>query len=179
MVLSPMRVAVLAGLCLVADACAQTTNSQPSEYQVKAAYLLNFARFVEWPPSAFAAAEAPLTICILGEDPFQTTLDRLIADETVDGHRLAVRRLQREPVTAGCHVLYVAASESDQAKLLRGMEREVLTVGEGDSFLRAGGMLAFVMEGRRIRFSINLAAANRSDVKLSSKLLNVAKSVVK
>ncbi|MEO8370306.1 MAG: YfiR family protein [Candidatus Solibacter sp.] len=177
--LSPTRVAVLLGLCLAAEACAQETNAPPSEYQVKAAYLLNFTRFVAWPATAFADPDVPLTICILGEDPFGATLDRVVEGETVDGHRLAVQRLQRTPASKSCHVLYVAAGEREQAKLLRGLDHETLTVGEGEGFLRAGGVLAFVLEDRRVRFSINLAAANRSDVKLSSKLLNVARSVLK
>jgi len=102
-----------------------------------------------------------------------------VEGETADGHRLIVQRLRHAPTPKSCHLLYVAATESDQPKLLRSLEPEVLTVGEGDAFLRTGGVLAFVMEGHRVRFSVNLAAANRSALKLSSKLMNVARSVLK
>lgn len=174
-----IRAAVLLGLYLAALACAQRMDAQPSEYEVKAAYLLNFARFVEWPQTAFATAESPLTICILGDDPFGPTLDRVLENETVDGHRLIVQRLRKSPAPKACQVLYLAPTESEPAKILRALDREVLTVGESDSFLNAGGMLAFVMEGHRVRFSVNLPAANRAEVKLSSKLLNVARTVLK
>jgi len=171
--------AVLVRLYLPAAACAQGSDAQPSEFQVKAAYLLNFARFVEWPATAFPSPDAPLTICILGDDPFGSTLDRLLEGESVDGHRLAIQKLRRAPAPKTCQVLYVAANEGEPAKLLRSLDREILTVGEGENFLRDGGMLAFLLEGRRVRFSVNLPAATRADVKLSSKLLNVAKSVLK
>ncbi len=148
------------------------------EYGVKAAFLLNFTKFIEWPPTAFAQPGAPFTICVLGEDPFGRMLDNIVAGETANGRRLVVERLRRPPVS-GCQVLFVARSEKDPAKILQGAGPGVLTVGETESFLQDGGVIALLLENRRVRFDVNLRAAENSGVTISSKLLNVARSVKK
>jgi hypothetical protein len=149
---------------------------QPTEYQVKAAFLLNFTKFIEWPVSDQPASSAPFTICILGEDPFGPALDQIIEGETANGQRIAVQRSRREPVK-NCQLLYVDKAERGIPEILTNVGRGVLTVGEGENFLREGGMIAFVLENRRVRFNINLPAARNASLKFSSKLLNVAKVV--
>lgn len=152
--------------------------SEPTEYQVKAAFLLNFTKFVEWPASAFADPSAPMTICVLGEDPFGPALDRLIAGDTVDGRRLSVLRLKRREVPPkGCQVLFISASEKAELKNLPAIEPGVLTVGEGTNFVRDGGMIGFILENRRVRFDINQTVAESAGLKVSSKLLSVARRV--
>ena len=145
------------------------------EYRVKAAFLLNFTKFVEWP-----AAELPdsntFGICILGDDPFGSALDRITEGETVNGRKLAVLRTPPNSPKA-CQVVFVSKSEKDYPQALAGFSRGVLTVGEGDSFLRGGGMIAFVIDNRRVRFDIDLTAAVKGGLKISSKLLSVARSV--
>jgi hypothetical protein len=155
---------------------AQANDAQPSEYEVKAAFLLNFTKFVEWPAEAFAAADAPLEICIEGEDPFGQALDEMVQGETAGGRRIDIRRLNRPPQARECQVLFLSAHDNNPAAL--GMAG-VLTVGESDDFLRQGGIIRFVLENRRVRFDINLQAANKAGLKLSSKLLSVARSVMK
>ncbi len=150
----------------------------PTEYQVKAAFLLNFTKFVEWPQSAFADATAPLNICILGDDPFGPVLDQIVEGETVDQHKLAVRRVQDNAVSA-CQILFISNSVSDAAGILATLGPGVLTVGDSEAFIRQGGVIAFVIENRRVRFDINQAATARESLKLSSKLLSVARNIAK
>jgi hypothetical protein len=151
------------------------------EYQVKAAFLLNFTKFVEWPPSAFDAAHSPIAICILGEDPFGAALDQIVAGEIVSGRKLLVRRLKRPPEPKECQAVFVGGADevrgSTPGMLPGNLGPGILTVGEGENFIHDGGMIAFVLENRRVRFSINQSAAENAGLKLSSKLLNVAKPV--
>lgn len=159
--------------------CVDTASPQPLEYQVKAAFLLNFPKFVQWPTAAFEDASSPIAICILGNDPFGATLDRLVEGETVNGRKLVVRRIHHAPAPGSCQVLFIGRSEPDASKVLAGVGPGVLTVGEGEDFLDQGGIVAFVIENRRVRFDINQAAAARASLVLSSRLLNVARSVEK
>lgn len=153
-------------------------DKQPSlEYQVKAAFLLNFTKFIEWPPSSLAS-NAPFSICILGSDPFGGALDRILEGETVNGRKLAVERIQARP-SHSCQIVFMDRTAKDSAKLLPGFGHGVLTVGEGNDFIRDGGIIAFVIENRRVRFDVNMPAAANAGLRISSKLLNVARSVEK
>jgi hypothetical protein len=156
---------------------ATAADEQSLEYQVKAAFVLNFTKFTEWPSSAFPAANSPFAICILGEDPFGGALDQIIQGEAIGGHRMAVQRIKRGSRPQGCQVLFIGQTEKDTGMVLADLGAGVLTVGEGDSFLRDGGMISFIIENRRTRFDINLAAAENAGLKLSSRLLSVARSV--
>ncbi|HUI80109.1 MAG TPA: YfiR family protein [Bryobacteraceae bacterium] len=149
------------------------------EYQVKAAFLLNFTKFIEWPPNAFANSSSPFAICILGNDPFGRALDDVVAGEAVGDRRLIVRRIDEAPAPQACQVVFIAANVKDLAKIMGGLAPGVLTVGEGDSFVREGGIIGFVIDNRRVRFDISPPAAERATLKLSSKLLSVARSVGK
>lgn len=165
-------------LALVLGLLSSVASAQQSlEYQVKAAFLLNFTKFIEWPPEAFAAADSPIAICILGEDPFGAAIERLVLGEVVNGRNVAVRTLRSPPPPRSCQVVFFSSSEKEVAKTLRALGPAVLSVGEGDEFLRNGGMIAFVIEERRVRFNIDQAAAERAGLTLSARLLNVAKSV--
>jgi hypothetical protein len=148
--------------------------SPPSEYQIKAAFLLNFTKFIEWP--AAEGAGSTFSICVLGEDPFGPVLDQLVEGETVGGRKIAVRRIRTEGA-GSCEILYVSKQEQNIRAVLAGAGAGVLTVGEGDEFLDGGGMVAFILENRRVRFSIDQGAARKAGLKLSSRLLAVARSV--
>ena len=147
------------------------------EYQVKAAFLLNFTKFVEWPEGAFEDEHSPLAICILGEDPFGSALNDMVKGEAVNGHEVVIRRIHRVPASKECQVLYVERSEREASKILGALGPGILTVGEGEMFLRDGGMVAFVIEDRRVRFDINQRAAAKAMLTLSSRLMMVARSV--
>jgi len=148
----------------------------PGEYQVKAAFLLNFTRFVEWPPGAFESTASAFVICILGDDPFGNVLDQVVEGESVGGHRVAVRRIRR-PKTAGCHILFIPAGEKDTGATVGSLETGVLTVGEGAGFLKEGGIIAFVLQERRVRFDVNLRAAAKASLGINARMLAVARSV--
>jgi hypothetical protein len=168
----------------VQNGAAQSGAAQngAAEYDVKAAYLYNFARFVEWPAAApHRQSEATLDICVLGQDPFGTRLDAMMADATVRGRKLATRRLTSATAAAGCHVLFVSASERQEVtQILATLARaDVLTVSDMPEFVRLGGMLQFVVQGNRVRFDVNLAACEAAGLRVSSDLLRVASSVRK
>jgi hypothetical protein len=152
---------------------------EPLEYQVKAAFLLNFTKFVEWPPVAFDGADSPIAICVLGSDPFGSSLDQIVAEEVVSGRKVVVRRIKRPPQAKLCQALFISMPEKEVLNILSSLGPGVLTIGEGESFVRDGGMIAFVVENHRVRFGINETAAETAGLKLSSKLLSVARSVEK
>jgi len=154
----------------------RTQEFQPSEYQLKAAYLFNFAKFVEWPPEAFAETNSPIVIGILGENPFGTDLDRTIGNRTVGNRSLAVREIRSLPEATNCHLLFISRSEKQHLpETLQGLRGgSVLTVGETERFTEAGGMIQFVPRGNKIRFLINDEAARNVGLKISSKLLSLA-----
>src|SRR5262249_18853354 len=151
---------------------AQTSSA---EYEVKAAFIFNFAKFVEWPPQAFSGAESPFTICLAG-DPFAGALDRLIQGKTLDRRRLTIRRVSAGDDVHACQVLYIAPSKSRRAaELLNSVANApILTIGESKNFIEDGGIIRLVNAGGHIRFQINPDAADRGSLKISSRLLRVA-----
>jgi YfiR/HmsC-like len=167
---------LLLGLSVDPALFCQETNGS-IEYQVKAAFLLNFTKFVEWPVTAFRQEDSPVSICILGVDPFGGGLDQILSGELVNGRKVVAQRIKSVPPPQVCQALFVSRPEKDIGKILPGLGPGVLTVGEGESFIRDGGMIAFVIENRRVRFEINQASAENAGLKLSSKLLSVAKQV--
>jgi len=148
-----------------------------TEYEVKAAFLLNFAKFVDWPPDAFASPGSPIAICVLGADPFGNNIDELVHGEAINGRSLIVRRITQAPAPLACQIVFTQQSGNDTSGILGSLGPGVLTVGEGDGFLRDGGTIAFVVENRRVRFDISLRAAAAASLKLSSRLLMVARTV--
>jgi hypothetical protein len=149
------------------------------EYQLKAVFLLNFAQFVDWPAPAFADAESPLVIGVLGDNPFDFHLEAAVRGEAAHGRPIVVNRYRRVEEVAVCHVLFISRSETSRLEqilaVLKG--RPVLTVGEADAFARSGGMIRFVTDNNRIRLSINVAAARTAELTISSKLLRPAEIV--
>jgi hypothetical protein len=174
-----LRVLLCALLGLVALAVNALAAEPKLEYEVKAAFLLNFTRFIEWPASAFESANSPFAICVMGDDPFGNTLDQVVEGESVGGHRLVAQRIDRAPAPKECQVLFVRKTGKDVAAILADIGPGVLTVSDQDGFLREGGMIAFVIEDRHVRFDINLRAAVRASLTMSSRLLNVARFVQK
>jgi len=168
---------LVAGLRHAPQLQAQTARSL--EYQVKAAFLLNFTKFVEWPVSAFADAGSPVRICVTGEDPFGPTLDRTLEGESVNGRRVEAARLSPDGNLRNCHVLFISRSERESIPQiisdLRGSN--VLTVSEAPGFADRGGVIEFVIEEGKVRFYINASAAEAAGLKLSSRLLRVASAV--
>jgi hypothetical protein len=155
-------------------ACAETR-----EYQIKAAFLVNFMQFVTWPDSAFTNADAPFCVGVLGDDPFGATLDQTVQGETVNHHRIVIQRARRVEDCKDCHLIFVSRSEEKNlpvimAKLDSG---PVLTVSETRDFARRGGIINFYLEGNKVRFEINPSAAQRDKLKISAQLLSLGKIV--
>lgn len=146
------------------------------EYQAKAAYLLNFTRYVEWPGQAFSAPDAPLTICILGRDPFGEALDQAIRGRRSRGHPVTVRRLQSNEVAEGCHLAFLTdATWVRRKRLIIGLTLQgILTVGDSRQFVQYGGGIGFVTSNETVRFVINMNAMERAGLKISSRMLSLA-----
>jgi hypothetical protein len=141
------------------------------EYRVKAVYLFNFVKFVEWPPRA---APGPLTICVVGHNPFGAALDDALRGELVNDRPL-VTRVIRGP-EPGCHVTFVPHGAAASAYLGSARGSPILTVGETPGFLEQGGIINFVVEAGKVRFEIDPKAAERADLRISSHLLRVART---
>lgn len=150
-----------------------------SEYEVKAAYLFNFGRFVEWPRDTPAGRANEFTICVLGRDPFGAALDATVAGENIDGKSVIVRRISKAADAADCHVLFISSSEDRQLhQILSALGKlSILTVSDAAHFLQQGGMVEFILVDQRIRFAVNLAAAQEARLNLSSELLKVAAEI--
>jgi len=151
----------------------------PSEYQIKAAYLYYFSTFVEWPPETFSRNGDALVIGVLGEDPFGEILDNTIRGKTVNNKRLVVKRFESIKDARESHILFISTSE--QGRLPNILEAlngaTVLTVGEIGRFASRGGEIGFRMEGKKVRFEINVAAVERSRLKVSAQLMKLGRIV--
>jgi hypothetical protein len=154
-------------------------QSGPSEYQVKAVFLYNFTQFIEWPSGAFQEPNSPLVIGILGKDPFGNYLDETVRGDSVNGHPLVVQRFQNAEDAGKCHILFISSSEKDRLKNIFQLleSTNTLTVGDAANFAKNGGMVRFYTENHKTRIRINLEAAKKADLTISSKLLRLAEIV--
>jgi len=154
-------------------------EAEASEYQIKAAFLYNFAKFVEWPPETFKDAGTPIHICVLGSSPVRWMLEDTVRNKNVDGRLLTVREVANVSLAANCQILFVSASEQKHLRAILEATKssELLTVGETDNFAAEGGVVGFIFDHGRIRFDINLQAAQMQRLQISSKLLSLANNV--
>jgi YfiR/HmsC-like len=162
-------------LALVCQGSATEVAAQADEYQVKAAFIFNFAKFVEWPGEAFNGGGG-IVVGVVGDDPFGGALDRLNGS-TANGRRLQIKRLRLGDNLRGCHILFISKSESrNLAKILDSLKgTSVLTIGEMSQFNQSGGMIRFVIQNQKVRFEINSGAASQARVRISSKLMALSK----
>jgi hypothetical protein len=151
----------------------------PTERELKAAFLFHFPSYVEWPPHTFAGPAEPLVIGILGEDPFGSVLDELVSGRSVQGHPLRVRRLARLSDLEDVHVLYLGYSDPLDVRFACDTLRDhpVLTVTDGERLAEQGAMINLRLRDRKVRFDVNVEAADRAGLKLSSQLLKLARIV--
>jgi hypothetical protein len=154
-------------------------QSTTTEYRAKANFLATFPSFVDWPESAFPSAEAPFLICVRGDFSFGTGLAEVARGASSPGRRVEVRWVHKDQELRACHIVFVSRSESKRyTKLLQALEGAgVLTVGETDDFLAAGGAIAFSFERETLQFEVNLVAADSARLKISSRLLVLARRV--
>ena len=170
---------ILVALSSVAPGRLFAEDSVPQEYKVKAAFLYNFTLFVEWPAEAFTGNDSPLTVCILGKSPFGDALDSL-RSKTAKKRKLVIRQINRVEEMGNCNVLFISTSEKMHLpNILAALKNQkVLTVSDMDGFAQAGGIINFVTLEDKVRFEINLKAAQQSKIKISSQLLKLARDVI-
>lgn len=178
------RLALPVGLLcwLLSFATGLAADSAPvKEYQVKAAFVLNFVKFVEWPAESFTNAQAPIVIGVLTPDPFNGELARAVEGRKVNGRDLVVRKVEQPGDLNGVHLSFISAAAAERTpETLASLKgKPVLTVGETASFSNQGGMITFVPEGDKLRFEINMITAEAARIKFSAQLLKLAKNVKK
>jgi hypothetical protein len=156
--------------------------SDSSEYLIKAGFIYNFAKFVEWPSTAFTEAESPIVIGVIGVDPFGSLIDRIVEDKKIGSHGFVVKRFKwgkdlKE--LKDCKILFISPSErahiDEILQQVKGLP--ILTVGETPGFAERGGMIRFTLEDNRVRFEVNVEAARQADLNISSRLLTLAKII--
>jgi hypothetical protein len=156
-------------------------RAKASESELKATYLYNFGRFVQWSESAHAAKGASFPICVFGQDPFGPVLDTTLSGESINGKPVVAKRVSKPQDALDCRVLYISVSEESRLKeIIAGLDKAgVLTVSDIPQFSQRGGMIQFVVVGNKIRFEVNLTSAQDAGLTLSSDLLKVAVAVRK
>ena len=164
-------------LILFSTSSSLSQNKIAKVYQLEAAFLYNFTRFVNWSSNAGSSDQPPFVIGILGPDPFEGYLDELVRGETVGGKRIEVRRYDNVNQADKCAMLFINLSEGEKIKqaLLKVKKQGVLTVADSQGFARRGGVIEFFIEENKVRLKINVEAAKAEGLEISSKLLNLAK----
>lgn len=161
-------------------ATARAPAAESKEYQLKAAFLFNFAQFVKWPADSFTSAGEPFYIGVLGDDPFDGALEQTVQGETVDKHKLIVRRSQNLESLEDCQLIFICKSEESHiAEILTKLDsKPILSVSEVVSFAQEGGIINFYIQGGKVRFEINPESAQHKRLKISSQLLTLGKIVI-
>jgi len=154
------------------------SEAPAEEYRVKGAFLLNFAKFVEWPPQAFKKPWDPIVICILGVNPFTPALDLAARQLAVESRTVVVKQIPDAQLASQCHIVFVGVSEKKHVRaVLDAVQKEsVLTVGESEGFVASGGVIEFSVEENKVRMEISAEAAKRAGLHISAKLLSLAQS---
>lgn len=170
-----LSLALVLGVPLVAGSPGQAIE----EYQLKAAFIFNIAKFVEWPAEAFQGSKDPIVLCIIGASPFGDALEQAANGRTVDERRFAIRTVSDVKQAGGCHILFVSSSERKRFRSVLGeiAASGILTVGDVESFATDGGVVNLKLDGDKIRIGINVHAAERERIRISSKLLSLAQIV--
>jgi uncharacterized protein DUF4154 len=163
----------LLGLCCAVAHADDTTR----EYQIKAAFIYNFAQFTEWPDSAFSGSGDPFVVAVIGQNPFGTSLEQIMNGKTIAGRSVVVKYIDTPDQITGCNLLYVAATEDDNLDAIFKVvaDKPILTVGDSDKFPWAGGIIRFLIEDNKIRFEISPDSADKAGLRISSKLMSLAK----
>lgn len=168
------RVVTIIVIALTTTIC--TAGNSPSEYELKAAYIYNFAKFVEWPSDTFSSSSSPIIIGIVGDDPFGRALEDAVAGKTANDRKLEIKRFKNASELRKCHILFVCDSEE---RRIAAIVKEVavwntLTVSDIQSFAERGGIIEFINKNNKVRIEINNDNAKRNGLRISSKLLKLA-----
>ncbi len=175
-----------AALVLTALACVPLSNAGAAdtaaitrEYEIKAAFLYNFTKFIEWPQQSFPDANAPIVIGVLGDSPGQPALLQFVKDRRINGRAIVVRRVESAQEASATQLLFVATGQEARFEQLQAAISAipVVTVGESQAFVSDGGAINFVLEGDKVRFEVNTTSADHAGVKISAQLLKLATTV--
>jgi hypothetical protein len=172
--------AVLLSILLVGGGQGGRAQTAAEEYRVKAAFIFHFAQLVDWPPDTAADTDNSLFLCTLGEDPFQGMLEGTVAGKVIGNRVMRIRHLRQAQDMQTCQILFIGRAQSKRIpQLVAGLRNApILTVGETAGFLDAGGMIRFLLEENKVRFEINVQAAESARLKIGSRLLILAEHVV-
>ena len=171
------RAALVCGLWIAIGRPAR--GAPPTEYEVKAAFLYNFAKFVEWPPGTFANPDDPIKVCIVGSSPLAAVFKEAVQGKGANGRRFVVLESASEQQTLSCNIDFVSLDTDRLDALFRSVGgRPILTVGDDASFAAHGGMIGLTTQQNKVRFVVNMIATRRAGLKLSSQLLKVAVQVI-
>jgi hypothetical protein len=166
-------------MLLMGSATVPAQDSSSSEYLIKAGFIYNFAKLVDWPGAAFSQPDSPIVIGILGADPFGPIIDKILAGKKVNDHAFVIKRLKSVADAKDCHILFVSASETarinDAIRLTKSMP--ILTISEIPGFANRGGIINLTLEDSKVRFEVNVDAAKAADLNISSRLLALARIV--
>lgn len=173
----PLKFAGLLAALFSAGPSAQQVN----EYYIKAAYVYNLTKFVEWPPQVYKNGADPIVICVAGQSPIQEALLEAVKGERIDGRTLIVQQFPAAEQARACHVLFVSVSDRKRTRsILEDFKTQgTLTVGETEGFLDEGGAVNFKLDGNRVHIEVNLNAVERHGLRISPKLLSLARVVRK
>jgi hypothetical protein len=167
-------------LCVCVRASDAQSSATPSQAEIRAAFVFNFAKFTEWPMQAYTDAGSPLTACFMGADDVRAAFQTISTGKALSGRFLESRAVKSAADLRNCQVLYVDSPSSPAVKdaLKNARQRDALAIGTSEDFLASGGMLRLQIENNRMRFDVNVGAIGRTKIKLSSKLLALARTVV-
>ena len=167
-----LKFGIVASLLLTTRAVGQTLD----EYQVKAAFIVKFAAFVEWPAAAFKGPADPLVICVMGRNPFGHQIENMVEGKSVDGRAFAVRAITDGRDAIACHILFVSSSEQRRFGSILDLLKNtsVLPVGDTNDFLAEGGLIILRLEDGKVRIEIDARAAKARNLRVSSRLLELA-----
>ena len=174
-----LRLLLLATACWPGLPAAAAEPASTKEYEVKAAFLYNFTKFVEWPEEKFAATNSPIVIGVLGRNPFGTALEEMIKNRKVNGRGIQLKQIDSVAEVPGLHVLFVSNGDSERFAGLADalQEGSVLGVGESEALLKRGGAIMFALEGDKVRFELDINSAERARLKISAQLQKLARKV--
>jgi hypothetical protein len=171
---------LLLSILLAGTAGTARAQSNDDEYRVKAAFLFHFAQLVDWPADTPTGSGNSLFLCTFGEDPFQGALESIVAGKAIGTRVIRIRHLAKPEAIRGCHILFLGKAQIDRIPMLLAnlQNSPVLTVGETAGFIGSGGMICFLLEANKVRFAINLVAAQSAGIKIGSRLLVLAQNVI-
>lgn len=174
--------ALCLALCLT-PAIRLRAETSPKEYEIKAAFIYRLTQFMEWPTNQFRSSQEPFLLCIAGQDPFGETIDIVLKDQKIGARRIRILR-QSEPAAGthtNCHLLFLGANLAGETeKIISGLKTNaVLTIGEGDDFTKKGGHVRLYLQENKLRFEVNVAALERSGLKLHSQVMKLATRITR